>query len=60
MSVATLIAAPPVYAIQFLATRIWTPHPHPVKEMMLEGVLRGCRRSGDRDGGHPGAACSRS
>ena len=52
--VATLIAAPPVNAIQFLATKIWTPQPHPVQEMMLKEFSVGRRRAGDRDGGHPG------
>ena len=32
--VATLIAAPPVNAIQLVATRVWTYQRHPVQEMM--------------------------
>jgi membrane protease YdiL (CAAX protease family) len=34
--VATLIASPPVYAIQFAVMRIWTPEPHPLMKMMLQ------------------------
>ena len=34
--VATLIAAPPVNAIQFLATRIWAYQRHPVQEMIFK------------------------
>ncbi len=34
--VATLIAAPPVFAVQLLATRIWHPHAHPVQEMIFK------------------------
>ena len=33
--VATLIAAPAINGIQFLATKIWAPQPHPVQEMIL-------------------------
>jgi membrane protease YdiL (CAAX protease family) len=34
--VATLIAAPPVNAIQILATRFWAPRTHPVQDMMFK------------------------
>jgi membrane protease YdiL (CAAX protease family) len=34
--VATLVAAPLVYAIQFAVMRIWTPEPHPLMKMMLQ------------------------
>jgi membrane protease YdiL (CAAX protease family) len=32
--IAMLIAAPPIYAIQFAAARVWTPIEHPVSEMI--------------------------
>ena len=34
--VATLIATPPVNAIQFLAAKLWSPQAHPVQEMMFK------------------------
>jgi membrane protease YdiL (CAAX protease family) len=34
--IATLIAAPPVYAIQFGAAKIWTPLQHPLSKMIDE------------------------
>ncbi len=34
--VATLIAAPPVNAIQILATKIWIYHRHPVQDMIFK------------------------
>jgi membrane protease YdiL (CAAX protease family) len=39
--VATLIAAPAVNGIQFLATRIWAPQAHPVQEMILREFSAG-------------------
>ncbi len=33
---ATLIAAPPVNAVQILATKIWAPQIHPVQEMLFK------------------------